>query len=595
MNLGHETARAQPAEDEHVASDAVDAELLTSGAPPVRVGSLVAAGACLLVLVLYLPPLAGSEVTARVLVVGPVGAWGIVALVRLALKRDRPAQFATVFLAWALFCVVMSVQPVLSLYSGFATDRGWLFLTAFIGFWAVGRSATTEARRWIEIALLFGLTLNALLALAQAGWDGQELLSLSESRGIGFAPSSVYLGGWMAGGVALAVARLAASRQRWWVWLAPIAAFVSGAQLSGSRIGLLAAALVGLAAVRRSGWIKMAAVVGALVVGLGIAALASAGSDIASSTDRVAASDGGGGVHPRLSMWSAGGEALLERPIFGWGPGQFRTATTPRITASFARDQGPGRVFFDAHNLLVEHAVTVGIPGVLLLAGFGWTVARRARGPLAWFALGVVVTWLLEPVSIATGPLVLLVLGVSDSRPSLGPPASASGRVVNGIAIAVLVVFGAFGAARLALAAIEVKKAETEFSLDAIHHAQALFPRDPALSDTESQILLKFMEISPTEHLARQLRVSASHTVDLDDQQSLWWNRLAIAEYSYGSVFDEDRNAATAYALQRAYDRNPWSLMTLQNSHALAIESDNEGEAAKWVDRLCSIDSCPAR
>lgn len=214
---------------------------------------------------------------------------------------------------------------------------------------------------------------------------------------------------------------------------------------------------------------------------------------------------------------------------------------------------------------------------------------------MAWFALGVALTWLLEPVFIATGPLVLLALGAADTRTAPAPPVSTRGRrLVQGVAIAVVVGLGAFGAGRLTLAAVEVKKAETEVSLDAIHHAQALFPRDPALTDTASQILLTFMEVGPTEELAQQLLTSAGRTVELDDQQSLWWNRLAIAEFAYGSTLDEDRTMTTADALQRAYDRNPWSLMTLQNLHAFVVEMGDAAGVERWSAALCQIDACPS-
>lgn len=84
-------------------------------------------------------------------------------------------------------------------------------------------------------------------------------------------------------------------------------------------------------------------------------------------------------VQSRLAAWDAGLDGFVERPLLGWGPGNYGT-----VFGRFASGYGAVMEPHDqAHSKLVEVAATTGALGVLAyLALWGWTflvVWRAAR------------------------------------------------------------------------------------------------------------------------------------------------------------------------------------------------------------------------
>lgn len=159
------------------------------------------------------------------------------------------------------------------------------------------------------------------------------------------------------------------------IWLLAALIQFRGLMLSGSvggGVGLLAAAgwlgliLTFLAHGRRR-WLAAATLAGVVLLGLG------AGS-------RFFASNHGGswlsgspmdhvagvrlqrpGVQSRLAAWRAGLEGVAERPLLGWGPGNFGT-----VFGRFASGYGATAKAHDhAHSKLMEVAVTTGAVGLL--------------------------------------------------------------------------------------------------------------------------------------------------------------------------------------------------------------------------------------
>ena len=176
-------------------------------APPIGAGrelDLIVAAAALFVLVAYAPGLDQGPTTLRFLVVAPLGAAGLVVLARLAAARDRAAWWALGFLGWALLATLASDDVRQSLVPGFGTARGWLAMAVFFGWYGVGRRRGRTGEALLIGALVTGLVLTSALAVAQAVFDGEELLSLSEGRALGFTPSPVYLGTLLAGAIPFA-------------------------------------------------------------------------------------------------------------------------------------------------------------------------------------------------------------------------------------------------------------------------------------------------------------------------------------------------------------------------------------------------------
>ena len=204
-------------------------------------------------------------------------------------------------------------------------------------------------------------------------------------------------------------------------WLTALAAAVFALMLTGSMgalagLGAGAGAAAGLYArfgpsrrARRLGLAGLAALgAGAAVLAVVLALRAvPAGApapafdsillERVTSTERIGNTLGG-----RLRNWEAGIEAFAERPLLGWGPGNYFVASGRHREAPGKRTQ----IHDHAHNMTIETAATGGIAGLaayVVLWGFtAAAVLRRARGAdprdraLAIFAGAALAGWFVQ-------------------------------------------------------------------------------------------------------------------------------------------------------------------------------------------------------
>ena len=155
----------------------------------------------------------------------------------------------------------------------------------------------------------------------------------------------------------------------------------------------------------------------ALALALGVRAAGSGGADTyrpafdnimlerATSVERI-----GNTLGPRLRNWRSGLLAFAERPVLGWGTGNYFAGSARHVSA---REQG-NQVNDHAHNLPIEEAATKGIAGLaayFLLWGFtGAAVLRRVRtaGPreqaLAIFAGAALAGWFVQSQTLFYSP-----------------------------------------------------------------------------------------------------------------------------------------------------------------------------------------------
>ena len=101
----------------------------------------------------------------------------------------------------------------------------------------------------------------------------------------------------------------------------------------------------------------------------------------------------------RDDIWAEAQRQIIERPITGFGPGSFPIASIR--SASEAATVRP----FHAHNLVLTWAAETGIPGALIVVGFGvalWQVGRRAARTARLRSDS-------EDLAIVVGPLAALV------------------------------------------------------------------------------------------------------------------------------------------------------------------------------------------
>lgn len=546
---------------------------------------LLVAGAALVVSVCYVPVLDQGATTVRLAIVLPVGAVGLVLAALLARRGDVPTRFALGYLVWAGVSSLAAPNVARAVLPGFGSDRGWVVAAACIGWYVIGRLRGEVGARLLRWGLLLGLAINAFVAVAQYLVDGPGVLALSQRRALGLTPSPVYLATLLAGALGLA-AWMVARDPQWRRWLPVLVLFAMATEASGGRGGLIAGTGVAIVLGWGAGWRRLAVIVATIVAG--VVLLAPFGS-VGATSDRLADREAGG-VAPRLEMWGHGLATAAERPITGWGPDHFLAVTGPRISASFARAEGPDRRFFDAHNIVVEQLVSTGLPGVVALGGFAIAATRRARGPLGAFAAGASLTWLVEPVSISTLPLVLVALGAATVE---APRARVTRRWAVAATVAGLVAVVLCG--RLVFTDVLVARSKDHPDLASLERAHALLPRDPVVADLVTQEQIRLATVDPA-HGSDEAVAAARRTIDLEPDDPKWWFRLAEAQASaLHEPFSSDPEGLRSIerTLLEAYELNPWSERTLL---ALANVSEVLGDDAaheRWEAKRCQVVDCP--
>lgn len=556
----------------------------------------VAAAALLLFIANYPGLYRGSPVLLGVVAL-PLGAAGLVSLGVLAVRGDVAARFAAAFLAWAGIATLLSDEPALAWNAGWGGDRGWLYFAAYVGCWAIGRRRGQAGVDLISRAFVLGLSCNIVLAFGQALVPADEgLVTLYEGRAMGFPLNPVLLGAYMAGGAALAAKRVADAGDRWWGWVALVLACATVGNMAGSRVALAAIVVLPLVASwrgRRSA-LRTGAVAAAVVVGLGLGTLVLSGA----ATGRATSVDSAGsGITSRAAVWRAGAGAVVERPVFGWGPNHFRSATTTRVSSDVARIEGDDKSFVDAHNVVVELVVTTGIPGLVLAAGFAWAAVRRSRGPLAWYALGVSITWLLEPFAVSTVASAMLALGLAavaaGAEPD--PPPRRTGIRVAGIAAATLLALGAGAIAARQVRAdqilAQVRGKDDQSAVTG--RADRALPRDPGIHTIHTRMLQQEGLVYPERHLGPAALRAGREGVDIDPHSYIAWFDLGVSQQRFSPGERPQRDATARAAFLRAHELNPWAISPLRSLYAIDHDAGRTAAAARWRASLCELDACP--
>ncbi|HVM02624.1 MAG TPA: O-antigen ligase family protein, partial [Acidimicrobiales bacterium] len=500
---------------------------------------------------------------------------GLVALARLARRGERAAHLAALFVAAAALSTAWSHRPWAALTGAANWGTGLVFVAALAAAWALGAAAGDERRRQVATALVAAAVVNAAVAWLQARGLVPPALE-SEGRSGGLMGNPVHLGALAAGGLWLVCARVAHRGRLGW-GAAAVAVLAGAAQLSGGRSALGLSGLVLLVVLRRAGWRRGAAILAASAVGF-LAASAWVGGGAATASERTVGSPTRQ-LDVRAGMWRMGAEAALERPLLGWGPGRFEEATSPRTTAVVS--EGGVSAVADAHNWVVEYAVTTGAVGLVLLGGWLALAGRGATGPLAGFAALVGLFTLFEPQSVALTPLALLALGASYRRrrplpaPTAGWRASAAAALAAGVAAAAVLLAGE---ARLHDAQLDTSPASWA-------RAAALLPAWPEVSAIGSRIEA-FHGLHDQAHAEAALGLARQAT-RRDPSSARAWAGLARLELKWGS------DAAAVRAAERALERNPWSAEALLVRAVLAERAGDDVARGDGCRRLAAVGKTP--
>lgn len=506
--------------------------------------------------------------------VGP----GLVTLARLVRGGSAAASLAALFLGSATVSAALSGHVAAALTGAPNSGTGLLFVAATTGAWAIGVAAGAARRRQMVTALLAAALVNALVAWLQA--RGLVPVPLeSPGRSFGLMGNPVYLGALAAGAVWVVAAR-AGRRGRLLPWLAAVVVLAGAAQLSGGRAAVGLAVVSALAGFRLAGPRRGAALLAALAVGF-LAAGAWAGGGAVTGSSRAVGSESTAQLGTRVGFWRIGALAALDRPVFGWGPGRFEAATSPRATAAVS--EGGVNVYKDAHNWLVEYAVTAGAVGLGLLLAWLVVSGRAATGPLAGFAVSAGLFMLVEPVSVGIAPLALLALGASGPPAPRPVPADRLWRAATGVALVVgLLVAGVFVTGEALL-----ERGRLDSSTAGVARASALLPPWAEVSRLAARTEV-FAGLRSETHRAEALALAREAT-RREPEDAASWSYLAQLELVWGT--DE----AAARAIHRTLERHPWYADGLRSAAVLAARTgDREGLAAA-CGRLRTIGLVPDR
>jgi len=473
-------------------------------------------------------------------------------------EARRAARWALAWLAWAAVATALAPQPVIAFWGQYRVGTGLVFFAGLAGTWAVGARAGRAARP-IASALLATCALNATIGIVA------QLLDLTafgvnpfQGRAVGLYGNPVYLAELLCGGLWIALVRLDRPGRRRRVVAAGVL-ISAGIELSGSRAALILAVVACVVACLRGQ--KRTRMLGVLVVAGGIAfggAVAAVAPGSSTGTDRVSSvAVAGDGIAPRVATWRGGVAAVVARPLWGWGPAGTLAATGPRRTLTVARAEGPEMMFADAHDLVVEAAVTTGLVGLVLLLGWMTTAVagarRRATGEgLLGFAALVAGVSLVEPMHVGVTPLAALALGAAGLW--TGPAAARRGTASAGrVAGAIVGAAGVVASAWLLAGLVALHQADLAGDPVAAEHAAA---RLPSWGEPDAVVgrLIAFQSI---------VRRDPARL----DEATRWWAVAATRDAADparwvdlgGSLEHVGRPAAAAAAYRRALRDNPWS------------------------------------
>jgi len=494
----------------------------------------------------------------------------------------RPAMLAGLTLVGiAALSTVLAPEPLGALVGLYNWGTGLVFITCLVGVFALGVSVA-DHQRLLAHSLLAGIAVSGAVGVLQVAVDLGLPAIDAGGRATGLAGNAVHLGA-----LATAAAAICARRDEGsWRWVLGVVAASAVAQVSATRVALVVIAIVvlGGALLRRAGARRVAVLTLAVALGVGAGgALASAsGGETATgrADDRLLAAASGGGIRVRLEVWSYARHAVLDRPVLGHGPGRFRAATSADRSSSIVQAEGPESLYTDAHNILVEHAVTTGLAGVAALISLLVSAGRRARGPLAAAAAAIVLIALAQPQSVGTTPLLFFLLGAAGTTTSQSRRTARPWLVLGaaGVAAAVVVVLGdaALLAARNSLDVDEARRAddiigvwpEPATIVSRAYEFRALDTPDPGDRDVARA----------------QARRWARRAIDRDRTDPSLWLELAEQERTTGRLDD----AADHYLEALRHDR--FSVGAMTGLGRVALAEDDERGARRWFERALAIE-----
>lgn len=468
----------------------------------------------------------------------------------LAVWRGRPrarklALSATVWIAAATLAGLVGVDRWWSLTGPENSGTGLLLLGASAFLLVAGASTPASIRGRIPLWLVGVCTAVATVSLLDRLLPGTLAGLLGGLKMDGSTLGEpVFLAALMAAGVAAAVGL---DRLRLPALVPILVVLTSALALSTKRVGWISLA-VGLAVAlwrtrpaRRRSLVIVGVVAATLLTWTAVDAFGNPGAPISGA--RRFSQLATGSAQARAEALTGLGRAWRKRPVFGWGPGNTWSAHLSSAEAFELRfgERGVG----DAHNLLVESAVTTGVVGLAaLLVLCGSTLRHTRKGPrsMGWAAgaaTALAVGHLLQPLNISLTPLLFLLAGLAGPSPpsddgsgSAEPKPAARRRrwtpVTVGRTGARLLLAGALGVSLLLLVASALEGHGRKYASEWALRASLKIAPSRVSAAEELALHLAFDGRSGDTQAAREAVALATRTVRLHP-----WNpgvRLAAAD-----------------------------------------------------------------
>lgn len=543
--------------------------------------ALAAAALALVLPILSTPIFVAPAFSSRYIVIVFLAAIGPALVIRsLVSGRSGDVVALSAFVAWAALATAAANEPAQAFWGIFGLGTGLVFVLALASMYLIGRAAGRDSRL-VQQGLLVAVLANATVAIAQAIFDLSRMnYELFDGRATGLLGNPVFLGGLLSGGFWLAVRY---EFRHWWASAVTATAVASGINLSGSRIALLALVLAVMGATtvgrRTFATAAAAAVTGVAIASIIVSTSGTRGADRGvAGLDRIGSSSG---VSARSETWSYSWDAFLERPIAGAGPGRFKAATMPHRTLDFIMAEGPDAYFADAHNFLVEYAVTTGGVGLVLLVTWGVLAFRRAnlRSPLSGFAALVLFTTAAEPQNAGVTPLVLLALGTAAS----GGIWQERRRWTSAV-VAVSALGGGVTAAVIAVGLWSLNEARLDFDLSAARRADALLPPWSVAPEQVARVfLLRSLERRDPALKLRTLEYRRKAAADDPEDPG---PMVVLADFE----IQLDRKEEAKAHLDQALQLDRWRTHALNARGRLAAEDGDFDLAVRLLRRSTTAD-----
>lgn len=516
-----------------------------------------------------------------------VVAWtpiGVALLVDGARGGDRASRLMLLALVALAVSSLLSDDPWGSAVGVVGRDLSALTFVGCAGLWAAARRLSASGRSVLMTVVVWAATGSATVGALQVAFDVQNgSLALFGRRPSGLAVNPVFFGAVSAGAAVMAMVSLVGTRHRRRPGLyGALIALALGVSISGSRVALaITAVLAVLLVVHRRSVVALqtvAVLMGGLVGGVVFDRFVGGGTNAA---DRLVVGGGGG----RATVWGYALDALMDRPVLGHGIGRFRESVQAEFSVDFVASAAADdlrQAWFDPHNAGLLLLVAGGVVGTGLIVAWLVVAVRGSAGPTAWGAAALALTWVVQPVALATFPLAMLLLGAAapavagtDAReagPVVVPKALTGSRPVA----AGLAIVGVVAAGYLFVADVVLDRAADRLDPGLAETAAALYVHDPTVGDVVAQI----HEFDGDLAAALEWRET---TAEWGPRRPYWWSRLADVAILNGDLASADAALATAFRLQ------PNNVRTSRVDARLAIRLADEKRLAAALDRLCAL------